>query len=113
MIVTAIMFVIGIALLIKGADLFVSGGSGLALRYSISPALIGSTIIAFGTSLPELVVSTDAAATGNTGIALGNVLGSNIANIALILAICTLIRPGMVAASGTSRTALIRNTVLM
>lgn len=113
MIVTAIMLVVGIALLVKGADLFVSGGSGLALRHNISPALIGSTIIAFGTSLPELVVSTDAAATGNTGIALGNVIGSNIANIALILAICTLIRPGMVAASGTSRTALIRHTALM
>ena len=100
MILTAITFIIGIALLIKGAGLFVDGGSGLALRYSISPALIGSTIIAFGTSLPELVVSTDAAATGNTAIALGNVLGSNIANIALILALCTLIRPDMVAASG-------------
>ncbi|NLZ29994.1 MAG: sodium:calcium antiporter, partial [Methanomicrobiales archaeon] len=113
MILTAISFIIGIALLIKGASLFVSGGSGLALRHSISPALIGSTIIAFGTSLPELVVSTDAAATGNTAIALGNVLGSNIANIALILALCTLIRPDMIAASGTSRPALIQNTVLM
>lgn len=113
MILTAITFIIGIALLIKGAGLFVDGGSGLALRYSISPALIGSTIIAFGTSLPELVVSTDAAATGNTAIALGNVLGSNIANIALILALCTLIRPDMVAASGTSRPALIQNTMLM
>ncbi len=113
MIVTAIMLVAGLALLVKGADLFVGGGSGLALRHSISPALIGSTIIAFGTSLPELVVSTDAAATGNTGIALGNVIGSNIANIALVLALCTLIRPGMVAASGTSRSALVRNTAMM
>ncbi|BBL67298.1 calcium/sodium antiporter [Methanoculleus chikugoensis] len=113
MIVTAIMFIVGLALLVKGADLFVSGGSGLALRHSISPALIGSTIIAFGTSLPELVVSTDAAATGNTGIALGNVLGSNIANIALILALCTLIRPGMAAASGAARSALIRHAALM
>ncbi len=107
------MLIAGIALLIKGADLFVGGGSGLALRHNISPALIGSTIIAFGTSLPELVVSTDAAATGNTGIALGNVLGSNIANIALILALCTFIRPGMIAASGASRSELIRNMVLM
>ncbi len=113
MIVTAIMLIAGLALLVKGADLFVGGGSGLALSRNISPALIGSTIIAFGTSLPELVVSTDAAATGNTGIALGNVLGSNIANIALVLALCTLIRPGMVAASGTSRSALVRHTVLM
>ncbi|HNV38996.1 MAG TPA: calcium/sodium antiporter [Methanoculleus sp.] len=113
MIITVIILVVGIAILVKGADLFVSGGSGLALHHRISPALIGSTIIAFGTSLPELVVSTDAAATGNTGIALGNVLGSNIANIALVLALCTLIRPGMVAASGTSRSALVRHTALM
>ncbi|MDD4566706.1 calcium/sodium antiporter [Methanoculleus chikugoensis] len=113
MIVTAIMFIVGLALLVKGADLFVGGGSGLALRHRISPALIGSTIIAFGTSLPELVVSTNAAATGNTGIALGNVIGSNIANIALILALCTLIRPDMVAMSGASRSSLVRNTVLM
>ena len=113
MIVTAIMLIVGLALLVKGADLFVGGGSGLALRYSISPALIGSTIIAFGTSLPELVVSTNAAATGNTGIALGNILGSNIANIALVLALCTLIRPGMIAASGASRSELFRHTVLM
>ncbi len=107
------MLIAGIALLIKGADLFVGGGSGLALRHNVSPALIGSTIIAFGTSLPELVVSTDAAATGNTGIALGNVLGSNIANIALVLALCTLIRPGMITDSGTSRSELVRNTTLM
>ncbi len=113
MITTFIIFIVGIALLLKGADLFVGGGSGLALRHSISPALIGSTIIAFGTSLPELVVSTNAAATGNNAIALGNVLGSNIANIALVLALCTLIRPGMVATSGTSRSALIRHAALM
>ncbi|WP_317295289.1 calcium/sodium antiporter [Methanoculleus nereidis] len=110
---TVIIFIVGVALLVKGADLFVGGGSGLALRHSISPALIGSTIIAFGTSLPELVVSTNAAATGNSDIALGNVIGSNIANVALVLALCTFIQPGMVAASGTSRSALIRHTMLM
>ncbi|KAF5052305.1 Inner membrane protein YrbG [anaerobic digester metagenome] len=113
MIVTFVILAVGIALLVKGADLFVGGGSGLALRYRISPALIGSTIIAFGTSLPELVVSTNAAVTGNSGIALGNVIGSNIANVALVLALCTFIRPGMVAASGASRPALVRHTALM
>lgn len=113
MILTAIMLAIGLALLIKGADLFVGGGSGLALRHRISPALIGSTIIAFGTSLPELVVSVDAATTGNTGIALGNVIGSNIANIALVLALCTFIRPTMITTSGASRSALVRHTGLM
>lgn len=113
MIVTAITLIIGIALLVKGADFFVGGGGGLATRYRISPVLIGSTIIALGTSLPELVVSTDAAATGNAGIALGNVLGSNIANIALILALCTLIRPDMITASGASQSVLKQNTALM
>jgi cation:H+ antiporter len=112
-IATFVLFIIGVLLLVKGADLFVGGGSGLALRHRISPALIGSTIIAFGTSLPELVVSTSAAAIGNSDIAVGNVIGSNIANIALVLALCTLIRPGMITASGTSRSSLIRYTWLM
>ncbi len=113
MVVTFILFIAGILLLVKGADLFVGGGSGLAIRHRISPALIGSTIIAFGTSLPELFVSTSAAVKGNTDIAVGNVLGSNIANIALILALCTLFRPGMFAASGKSRPLLTRYTALM
>src|SRR5690606_4810115 len=78
-------FVIGILLLVKGADIFVSGGSGLAARYQVSPALIGFTIIAFGTSLPELVVNLEAAAAGTPEIALGNIIGSTIANIALVL----------------------------
>ncbi|HOB17766.1 MAG TPA: calcium/sodium antiporter [Candidatus Methanoculleus thermohydrogenotrophicum] len=113
MILSIILFIIGIMLLVKGADLFVGGGSGFALRHSISPALIGFTIIAFGTSLPELVVSTNAAATGNTDIALGNVLGSNIANLALILALCTFVRPDMIVNSGTSRPMLIQHTRMM
>jgi cation:H+ antiporter len=112
-ILTIIAFLIGVVLLVKGADLFVAGGSGLAIRHSISPALIGFTIIAFGTSLPELVVSVNAAATGNTGITLGNVLGSNIANIALILALCTFIRPDIFAGSVRSRRTVNRHTFLM
>lgn len=113
MVVTFILFIVGILLLVKGADLFVGGGSDLAIRHRISPALIGSTIIAFGTSLPELVVSTSAAVKGNSDIAVGNVLGSNIANIALVLALCTLLRPGIFAASEKSRPLLIRYTALM
>lgn len=113
MVVTFILFIVGVLLLVKGADLFVGGGSDLAIRHRISPALIGSTIIAFGTSLPELVVSTSAAVKGNSDIAVGNVLGSNIANIALVLALCTLLRPGIFAASEKSRHLLIRYTALM
>ncbi|MDD3858426.1 MAG: hypothetical protein PHP43_10330 [Methanoculleus sp.] len=74
-------------------------GSSLGLRHSISPALIGSTIIAFGPSLPEIVVSTDAAATGNTGIALGNVIGSNISNLLLVLGVSLLLAPATVGSS--------------
>ncbi|RXE57004.1 conjugal transfer protein TraR [Methanoculleus taiwanensis] len=113
MIVTVIIFCIGLALLVKGADAFVAGGGGLAIRHRVSPALIGFTIIAFGTSLPELVVSFNAAATGNGAIALGNVLGSNVANIALVLALCTLIKPEMMLATPQSRAGLIRHTGLM
>ncbi len=113
MIVTAIIFCIGLALLVKGADAFVAGGGGLAIRHRVSPALIGFTVIAFGTSLPELVVSVNAAATGNGAIALGNVLGSNVANIALVLALCTLIKPEMMLATPESRAGLLRHTGLM
>lgn len=113
MIVTVIIFGIGLALLVKGADAFVAGGSGLAIRHRISPAVIGFTIIAFGTSLPEFVVSVNAAATGNGAIALGNVLGSNIANIALVLALCTFIKPDMIAMITEGRAGLLRHTGLM
>lgn len=86
-------FLIGILLLVKGADLFVGGGSGLAARYRVSPALIGFTVIAFGTSLPELVVNLQAAVAGEPDLALGNIVGSTIANIALILALVAVINP--------------------
>lgn len=109
MILEGVLFLAGIALLIKGADLFVGGGSGLAARFGVSPAIIGFTIIAFGTSLPELVVSVNAVIANDTGIALGNVLGSNIANIALVLALCAFIRPKIVS-NGTSN---LRQTALM
>lgn len=89
-------FVIGILLLVKGADIFVSGGSGLAARYQVSPALIGFTIIAFGTSLPELVVNLEAAAAGTPEIALGNIIGSTIANIALVLALAAIANPAAI-----------------
>ena len=88
MILNIVIFVLGLLFLLKGADYFVKGGGGLALRYRVAPALIGFTVIAFGTSLPEFVVSIRAISEGNPGIALGNVLGSNIANIALVLALC-------------------------
>jgi cation:H+ antiporter len=109
MILEVILFLAGIALLIKGADLFVGGGGGLAARFGVSPAIIGFTVIAFGTSLPEFVVSVNAVIANDTGIALGNVLGSNIANIALVLALCAFIRPALVSGG----MANLRETALM
>ncbi len=76
-----------------GAELLVSGSSRLALRLGIAPLVIGLTIVAFGTSTPELAVSIEAASNGQSALALGNVVGSNIANIGLILGITALIHP--------------------
>ncbi|MDD5419966.1 MAG: sodium:calcium antiporter, partial [Methanomicrobiaceae archaeon] len=86
-------FIIGLLLLLKGADFFVGGGSGLAARYRVSPTVIGFTVIAFGTSLPEFVVNMNALVAETPDLALGNVLGSNIANIALVLALCAIVNP--------------------
>ena len=88
-----IAFVAGLLLLIKGADLFVRGGSGLAARVQISKTLIGFTIISFGTTLPEFVVNINALLMRSPDISLGNVLGSCVANIALILSLCAILSP--------------------
>lgn len=88
-----IILLIGFALLIKGADFFVEGASGLAKVLKISPLLIGLTIVAFGTSAPEAAVSISAALAGNNGIAIGNILGSNIVNATFIIGISALFFP--------------------
>lgn len=94
----SIFFIIfGLGILVAGGDYLVDGAVGIARRAKLSPMIIGLTIVAFGTSAPELLVSIQAAMGGNPGIALGNVVGSNIANIALILGITALIRPIPVA----------------
>lgn len=90
---TAIFFILGLIILVKGADFLVNGASGLAKRMGISDLIIGLTIVAFGTSAPELFVNVYASASGNTEIAVGNILGSNICNILLILGICAIIAP--------------------
>lgn len=97
MFIEILLFIAGLAFLIKGADYFVTGGSGLAARFGVSTGTIGLTVIAFGTSLPEFVVSINAIIDNNTDIALGNVIGSNIANIALVLAICAIVAPAVVS----------------
>lgn len=88
----------GLLILFVGAEGLVRGGASLALRFGISPLVVGLTVIAFGTSSPELVVSLKSALENNSAIAIGNVIGSNICNIALILGIASLIRPMSVKA---------------
>lgn len=90
---TYTLFIVGFALLIKGADLLVDGSASVAKKLKIPAIVIGLTIVAFGTSAPELVVNIFAAAQGNTAIAIGNILGSNIANILLILGVSAMIFP--------------------
>jgi cation:H+ antiporter len=83
----------GFILLVWGADRLVAGASATARNLGVSPLIIGLTIVAFGTSAPELVVSAVAASRGNAGLAVGNAIGSNIANIGLILGITAIVYP--------------------
>ena len=94
-----VLLIIGFALLIKGADVFVDGASSTAANFKVSKMLIGLTIIAFGTSAPEFAVSMQALASGNTDMVLGNVIGSNIINILLILGLAAVIKPIRVRAN--------------
>lgn len=89
---TIFLFILGFVLLIKGADLLVDGSSSIAKKYGISNIVIGLTIVAFGTSFPELVVSSLASLKGSEGVAFGNIIGSNISNTLLILGVSAIIR---------------------
>ena len=90
----SILFIIGgLGALIYGGDLFVDKASALASGFGVSDAVIGLTIVAAGTSLPELATSLTAAIKGNSGIAVGNVIGSNIFNVFLVLGCSATIRP--------------------
>lgn len=93
MIENIIILVVGFFLLIKGADFLVSGASSIAKKFKIPSLVIGLTIVAIGTSMPELVVSTFSALEGHSDIAMGNVVGSNLSNLLLILGICAVIKP--------------------
>jgi len=93
MIVTIFWFICGLVSLIAGAQLLVRGASDLAIMLGISPLVVGLTIVAFGTSSPEIAISVGSAISGNTGIAVGNVVGSNIFNVLFILGISAVIAP--------------------
>ena len=87
-----IILIIGFIFLIKGADIFVDGASSTATNFKVSKVLIGLTIVAFGTSAPELAISMNALSTGSADMVLGNVIGSNITNSLLILGVAVVIR---------------------
>jgi cation:H+ antiporter len=90
---TIVLLIIGFLILIKGADLLVEGASSIGRRLKISDLVIGLTVVAFGTSSPELFVNLIASIKGQAGIAIGNIVGSNIANILLILGVSSIIFP--------------------
>ncbi|MDB4951340.1 MAG: K+-dependent Na+/Ca+ exchanger related-protein [Gemmatimonadetes bacterium] len=93
MLLKAVWFCVGLAGLYFGAGWLVRGAARLARSFGVSPLVVGLTVVAFGTSAPELVVSTVAAGRGNGALALGNVVGSNVLNIALILGAAAVVRP--------------------
>ncbi|MFT2010574.1 calcium/sodium antiporter [Pontibacter sp. 13R65] len=88
-----ILFILGFVFLIKGADILVAGSSSIAKRYNISDMVVGLTIVSFGTSLPELIINIIASMEGKSELAIGNIFGSNVANLLLILGITALICP--------------------
>ncbi|WP_210561313.1 calcium/sodium antiporter [Psychrosphaera aestuarii] len=99
MLIASIILIISFAVLVWGADKFVYGASGLAKNLGISPMIIGLTIVAMGSSAPEIMVSANAALKGATDTSVGNAIGSNITNILLVLGITTLVRPLLVSSS--------------
>ena len=91
MILQVLLLVLGFLMLVKGADWFVDGASGIAERFGIPQLVVGLTIVAMGTSMPEAAVSINSALKGNAGITIGNIVGSNILNILIILGITAVI----------------------
>lgn len=110
-----LFLVIGVVFLVKGADFFVASASSIAKKFKISALVIGLTVVSFGTSAPELAVSLTSSIKGNSGLALGNVVGSNIANLALVLGCSALISPIVVKKSICKREFpfLLASTILL
>ena len=88
-----LLVLLGLGLLVGGGEALVRGATGIAWLANVTPAVIGLTIVAAGTSMPELVVSVQAAFAGSPGLAVGNVVGSNIFNIGAIVGLAAIIRP--------------------
>jgi len=102
MLLNIIILIVGLVVLILGGDFLVKGASSIALRLSLSPLVVGLTIVAFGTSAPELLISVKSALSGSPDLAMGNVIGSNICNLALVLGITAIISPIFVQKSSLS-----------
>lgn len=97
MLLDVVFVLVGLFLVAKAADVFVEAAAGLAVGLGVPAVVIGAVIIGFGTSAPELLVSTLAASKGETDVAMGNAVGSNLANVLLVLGAATLLRPALVA----------------
>ena len=91
------LLIVGFVLLIKGADFFVEGSSSIAKRFNVPSIIIGLTIVAMGTSLPETSVSVTASVSGNNALAVSNAIGSNIFNLMVVIGVCAVMCPVMVA----------------
>ena len=96
---TYLLLILGFACLVKGADFFVEGSSSIAKILKVPSLIIGLTVVAFGTSMPEASVSITAALTGENELALSNVIGSNIFNLLFIVGVCAAIKPLVVQQS--------------
>lgn len=96
MLLPVLLFLLGFVLLIEGGDWFVDGATGIAHRFHLPELLIGATVVSIGTTLPEVMVSAQAALDHNSGISYGNAIGSIICNTSLIAALTIAIKPGIV-----------------
>lgn len=115
MLIPFLLFCIGVVLLLVAGDLLVRGAAALAHKWGVPSLIVGLTIVAFGTSAPELIVSVQAVLTGSSELAIGNVIGSNIANILLVLGIPALIMalPTNVAGVGRNSAVVVLATVIL
>ena len=93
MLLNLLLLIVGFVFLVRGADAFIDGASSLARRFNIPEIIIGLTVIAFGTSVPEFAVTLSSVLHGDSGVAVGNVLGSNIVNILLVLGVSSVLAP--------------------
>ena len=107
MILAAVLLLAGLFILVKAGDIFVDSAAQLARSLNMSSVVVGAIVLGFGTSAPELVVSTIAAWGGNPALGVGNIVGSNVANLSLVLGVSALVTPIVLSASVIRRQATI------